>query len=192
MPNWHFAQVFRPRRVLPSRVVNSAEEITMATPQKRRLLVPDARASVLCRLLGEVHRSKTQRRRYRRNASLKIFAGGTYGRPRGGFRRGNNGGEPADTATSLKNVAAIGLHPAKMKNTRGYMTEASAPRPHLVRLFRACLSSSLRVVNSAEQTTEVGRLTRGLVRFLRHRWCLLRPRGRFGWSENQGGSVQMA
>ena len=144
------------------------------------------------RFCAACYRIKTQRRRYRRNASLKIFAGGTYGRPRGGFRWGNNRGEPADTATSLKNVAAIGLHPAKMKNTSGYMAEASAPRPHLVRLFRACLSSSLRVVNSTEQTTEVGWLTRGLVRFLRHLWCLLRPRGRFGRSENQGGSAQMA
>ena len=33
MPNWPSVQIFVPRRALSSRVVNSAGEITMATPQ---------------------------------------------------------------------------------------------------------------------------------------------------------------
>ena len=144
----------------------------MATPQKRRLLVPDARASVLCRLLGEVHRSKTQRRRYRRNASLKIFTGGTYGRPRGGFRRGNNGGESAETATSLNFCAGVGLRRSRMKTATGHIREARVPGRHLVRLFRACSCFSLRVGISAQQLTELVWLPRPIVRFLRCLGCL--------------------
>ena len=51
---------------------------------------------------------------------------------------------------------------------------------------------SPRVANSAEQITEVRQLTRPPVRFLRHPWRLLRARGRFRRSENQGDSAQMA
>ena len=49
-----------------------------------------------------------------------------------------------------------------------------------------------RAVDSAEQITEMGRLTRALVRYLRRRWCLLRAIGRFRNSENQGRCARMA
>ena len=88
-PNWRFVQILRPRRVLSSRVVGSAEKITMATPQERRLLLVDVRPLVLFRLLRELRWGETRRRRYRRNSSLNFFAGVTFARPRGRFRRGN-------------------------------------------------------------------------------------------------------
>ena len=48
------------------------------------------------------------------------------------------------------------------------------------------------MVNSAEQITEVDQLTRALVRFLRHPWCLLGALVRFRNSENKGESSQLA
>ena len=110
-PKWHFDQIFRPQRVLSSCVATFAGELTMATPQTRRLLFLDARALVLRRLLGEFHRSKTQRRRCRRNASLNFFAKVTFVLPRGGFWRGNNKDDSAETATSFKYVV-LGHYPS--------------------------------------------------------------------------------
>ena len=49
-----------------------------------------------------------------------------------------------------------------------------------------------RGVKSAEQITEVGQLTRPLVRFLRHPWRLLCVRGRFRNSGNRSRSARMA
>ena len=51
---------------------------------------------------------------------------------------------------------------------------------------------SLRAVDSAEQITEMGRLTRARIRFLRRRWCLLCAIGRFRNSEKKGRSARMA
>ena len=59
-------------------------------------------------------------------------------------------------------------------------------------LFRACLSFSPRVVNSTDQITKLGRLTRPLVRFLRHLWRLLRAISRYRNSENDGRFAWMA
>ena len=49
-----------------------------------------------------------------------------------------------------------------------------------------------REVKSAEQITGVGRLTRPLVRFLRHPWRLLGAGGRFWRGENHRDSAHMA
>ena len=48
------------------------------------------------------------------------------------------------------------------------------------------------MVNSAEQITGLGRLTRPLVRFLRHLWRLLRAISRYRNSENDGRFAWMA
>ena len=58
--------------------------------------------------------------------------------------------------------------------------------------FSRVCASPPRVVNSAEQITEMGRLARALVRFLRHPWRLLRAGGRFRDSENKGRAARMA
>ena len=144
------------------------------------------------RLLGDVRRGTQQRRRNRRSDSLKFFADVTLVRPRGRCRRGNNKGDTAETATSLNYFAGMGLRCARMKTTAGYITEAALPKRHLIGLFRACLSSPPRVANSAEQITEVDQLTRALVRFLRHPWCLLGALVRFRNSENKGESSESA
>ena len=62
----------------------------------------------------------------------------------------------------------------------------------MVGLFRACLCVFLRVVDAAEQITELGRLTRALVRFPRRRWRLPGPIGRFRRGENKGRFARMA
>ena len=79
-----------------------------------------------------------------------------------------------------------------MKNATGHKTEAALPKRHLVGLFRACLRFSPRVVNAAEQITELGQLTRPLVRFLGHPWRLFRAGGRFQRGENRGDPAQVA
>ena len=144
----------------------------------------------MSRLLGDVRRGTPRRRRFRRSASPNFFAGGTLVRPRGRSRRGNNRGEPADTASFLNYFAAIDLRRNREKTATGYVTEATFPERHLVGLFRACLHFFPRVVNSTERITELGQLTRALVQFLRHPWRLLGAIGRFRRSGNQGGSAQ--
>ena len=144
------------------------------------------------RLLGDVRRGETRRRPRRRNASFNFLADVTLACARGRRRLGNNEGESADTATSLNSCAGIGLRYPRMTNATGRTGEATAPRRHLVRLFRACLCFSLRVAHSAEQITELGRLAWALVRFLRRRWCLLGAIGRFRRSGNVGEFAQTA
>ena len=144
------------------------------------------------RLLGDVRRRKTKRRRNRRSASPNFFADVTLVRPRGRFPRGDNAGEFADTATSLNYCADIGLRCPEMKTATGHITEAAPPKRHLVGLFCACLCFSPRAANSAEQITELGRLTCAPARFLRHPWRLPAAIGRFRRGENQGVSAQAA
>ena len=79
-----------------------------------------------------------------------------------------------------------------MKTAARHISEAALPKRHLVGLFRACSSYPPRVVKSTEQITELGRLTRELVRFLRHPWRLLGAMGRFRRSENQSESARTA
>ena len=81
------------------------------------------------------------------------------------------------------------LRRARLKTAAGHTREH---RRHLFRLFRACLSFSPRVVNSTDQITKLGRLTRPLVRFLRHLWRLLRAISRYRNSENDGRFAWMA
>ena len=140
----------------------------------------------MSRLLGDVRRGATQRRRNRRSASLNFFVNVTPGRPIGRRRRGNDKGDTAGTATSLDFSAGIGLRRSRMQTVTGHTRGATPPRRHFVRLLRACLCLFLRVVDSAEQITELGRLTRALVRFPRRRRRLLRAIGRFWRSENGG------
>ena len=144
------------------------------------------------RLLGDGCRGTARRRRCRRSASLNIFAKVTLVRPRGRFRRGNKNGDAAEKSKSLNYFAATGLRCARMKNATGYITEAALPKRRLVGLFRACLSFSPRVVNSAEKITAPGRLTRPLVRFLRNPWCPLGAGGLLQRGGNQGDCAQMA
>ena len=140
----------------------------------------------LSRLVGDVRRGTTQRRRRRRSASLNLFADVTLVRTGGRRRRGSNKGEPAETATSLNYCAGIGLRLSGLKTAAGHTGEATPPRRHLVGLH------PFGVVNSAERITELRRLTRPLVRFLRRPWRLLCGRGRFLDSENKGRSARMA
>ena len=70
--------------------------------------------------------------------------------------------------------------------------EAAFPKRHLVGLFRACLCFTPRVVISAKQIAEPGRLTRPLVRFLRHPLRFLRAGGRYRSSENRGRAIRTA
>ena len=150
------------------------------------------RASVSSRLLGVARRGATRRRRNRRSASPDFFADVTPGCKGGRCQRGNNQGDTAETATSLNYFAAIGLRRARMKTATGHARGATVSRRHLVGLFRASFLSLPRVVNSAEQITELGRLTRPLVRFLRDPWCLLRAIVRFRNSDNKGRSAWVA
>ena len=150
------------------------------------------RASVSSRLLGVARRGATRRRRNRRSASPDFFADVTPGCKGGRCQRGNNQGDTAETATSLNRFAAIGLRRARMKTATGHARGATVPGRHLVGLFRASFLSLPRVVNSAEQITELGRLTRPLVRFLRDPWRLLRAIVRFQNSDNKGRSAWVA
>ena len=133
-------QVLGPRQVLSSRVVNSAGEITEAKPEKRRLLWLDVRASVSPRLVGDVRRGITRRRRRRRSAPLDFFADVTLARPGGRFWRGNNKCESADMATSLNYFAGFGSRCPRMTNDAGYIAGATLPKHRSVRLFRAANS----------------------------------------------------
>ena len=63
---------------------------------------PLSQSKVLFRLLGDVRRWTTQRRRCRRSASLNFFADVTLACTRGRCRQGNNTGVSAETATSLQ------------------------------------------------------------------------------------------
>ena len=206
MLQWLSAQIFGPRRVLSSCAVNTAGKVTMGAPHQWRLLLLDARASVSFRLLGHVRRGTTQRRRNRRSASPNFFADVTPGCKGGRCQRGNNQGDIAKTATSFNYFAAIILRRARMKTATGHARGATVSRRHLVGLFRASFLSLPRVVNSAEQITEPGRLTRAPVRlthftfrltrapgrFLRRRWCLLSAIDRFRRSENKGRAAPVA
>ena len=92
----------------------------------------------------------------------------------------------------LHYFAPISLRCARMKTAARHISEAALPNRHLFGLFRACSSYPPRVVKSTEQITELGRLTRELVRFLRHPWRLLGAMGRFRRSENQSESARTA
>ena len=116
-------QIFGPRRVLSSCVVNSAGKLTMATPQERRLLLLDARA-LFFRLLGESRLGTTKRRPCGRNAPPNFFADVTFVRPRGRCRGGHNEGDSAETAASVKYFAATGLRSGWMESSTGHITEA--------------------------------------------------------------------
>ena len=137
-------------------------------------------------------RGATHRRRLRRSAALNLFADVTLVRAKGRCRRGNNKGVSAETAASLNYFAGVGLRCTRMKTATGHTRGSTAPRRHLVGLPRACLCLYPRVLDSAEQITEPGRLTRVLVRFLCRCLRLLRARGRFRQSGNQGFFKQTA
>ena len=143
MPNWRFARVFGPRRVLSSRVVNSAGKVTLARAKKRRLLLLDVLALVWLRRRRDVRGG--QRDCAAIDVALRPISSPTLrppARPRGRRRRGNNGGNSAETATSLHHFDAIGLRHSRMTNAPGHITEAALPKRHLVRLFRAVISHS--------------------------------------------------
>ena len=70
---------------------------------------------------------------------------------------------------------SIGLSRAKMENDTWHITDAALPK------FGRAVSSGqvpFRVANSTEQITELGQLTRALVRSLRHPWRPLHTGGR--------------
>ena len=77
----------------------------------------------MLRLLGDVRRRETQRRRLRGSASLNFFVDVTLVRTRGRCRRGNSKGDIAETATPLNYCASIGLRRSRKKtvaeHTRG-------------------------------------------------------------------------
>ena len=146
MPGWRFVQLFGPRRVLRTSVANTAGEITRARPEKRRLLRLDVRSLVWFRLLGDVRRGTTQRRRNRRSASPNFFADVAFVRPRGRRRREKNKGDSAETATSLNYFDATCLRRSRMGTAAGHITEAALPQRHIVVLFRVVNSPSERSI----------------------------------------------
>ena len=140
-PSWRFVQVFRPRRVLCSCVVNCGGKIIVETSQKWRLFFLDARALVLFRLLGKFRGAKRNGAAIdvavRLISSLALLSSA---------REVDSGGEIAKATPPRQQRRSIISPPlerrrsAWMKNATGHITEVTAPRRHLVRMFRACLS----------------------------------------------------
>ena len=124
-------RIFGSRQVLPSRVANSSGKIPMATPQYRRLLLVDVRASV--RSACSATSAGEQRNSAAIDVALRSISPSTpersmpAGKCQGRFRWDSN------VAQIFRRHWFASL---RMEIATGHITEAAPSKRHLVGLFR--------------------------------------------------------